>query len=226
MCAPVSYGASTCLATQRWSQQSGLVAERNHRFARDSAFFSEELLGVWGGGDMDDMPQYTAGVRRSSAELALQEPPCCGNAEQMYVCKSESACASALSLGGWYCRLVRNRKWVTDSNHVFMPPLLSASLRVSALCRKRAKQHSGNYLHIILDTDIHCLHHLQPWDKHTLVFAFCLLATPKLIVRPLLPPACYLHDNDCASVGCATIHWNVSVALRLWLHCGSQFAWW
>lgn len=35
---------------------------------------------------MDDMPQYTAGVRRSSAELAHQEQPCCGTAEQMYVC--------------------------------------------------------------------------------------------------------------------------------------------
>lgn len=39
MCAPVSYGVSACLAARRWSQQSGLIAERIYSLARDSAFF-------------------------------------------------------------------------------------------------------------------------------------------------------------------------------------------
>lgn len=85
MCAPVSYSAPACLAAQGWSQQSGLVAERNQSFACDSAFYKEELLAVRGCGDTVDTPQHTAGVRRSSAELAHQEQPYCVNVEQMCV---------------------------------------------------------------------------------------------------------------------------------------------
>lgn len=46
---------------------------------------------------------------------------------------------------------------------------------------------------------------------------FCLFAAPKLTVGPVPLPACYLHDNDCASVGCAAIHWMLALAQD----CGS-----
>lgn len=56
-------------------------------------FFSEELLGVLSDCGVVDTPQCAAGVRRSSAELAHQEQPCCGSVEQVHacVCKCESA---------------------------------------------------------------------------------------------------------------------------------------
>ncbi len=55
---------------------------------------------MWGGGDIVDMPQYAAGVRRSSAELAHQEQPYCGNVEQVYVvCVSVRVCV--LERSGW-----------------------------------------------------------------------------------------------------------------------------
>lgn len=50
---------------------------------------------------MDDMPQYTGGVRRSSADLAHQEQPRCGSVEKMNVCESESVCVLFSAFAGW-----------------------------------------------------------------------------------------------------------------------------